>query len=77
MGDEEEQRQTLDALMKAIDEEPLSARSASGHEVRVPRLRSPRPADQPAGRSKADRCRQWVKDLAAAGYNIRPGYRRL
>jgi hypothetical protein len=23
MGDEEEQRQTLDALMKAIDEEPL------------------------------------------------------
>jgi hypothetical protein len=24
MGDEEEQRQTLDALMKAIDEEPLS-----------------------------------------------------
>ena len=26
MGDEEEQRQTLDALMKAIDEEPLSAR---------------------------------------------------
>jgi hypothetical protein len=27
MGDEEEQRQTLDALMNAIDEEPLSARS--------------------------------------------------
>jgi hypothetical protein len=26
MGDEEEQRQTLDALMRAIDEEPLSAR---------------------------------------------------
>jgi len=26
MGDEEEQGQTLDALMKAIDEEPLSAR---------------------------------------------------
>ncbi len=26
MGDEEEQRQTLDALMKAIDAEPLSAR---------------------------------------------------
>jgi hypothetical protein len=26
MGDEEEQRQTLEALMKAIDEEPLSAR---------------------------------------------------
>jgi len=26
MGDEEEQRQTLDALMKAIDEEPLSDR---------------------------------------------------
>jgi hypothetical protein len=26
MGDEEEQRQTLDALMEAIDEEPLSAR---------------------------------------------------
>jgi hypothetical protein len=26
MGDEEEQRQTLDALMKAIDEEPLSNR---------------------------------------------------
>jgi hypothetical protein len=26
MGDEEEQRQTLDALMKAIDEEPLSPR---------------------------------------------------
>ena len=26
MGDEEEQRQTLDALVKAIDEEPLSAR---------------------------------------------------
>jgi hypothetical protein len=26
MGDEEEQRQTLDALMKAIDEESLSAR---------------------------------------------------
>jgi hypothetical protein len=26
MGDEEEQRQTLDALMKAIDEKPLSAR---------------------------------------------------
>jgi hypothetical protein len=26
MGDEEEQRQTLDALMKAIDDEPLSAR---------------------------------------------------
>ena len=26
MGDEEEQRQTLDALMKAIDEEPLSSR---------------------------------------------------
>jgi hypothetical protein len=26
MGDEEEQRQTLDALIKAIDEEPLSAR---------------------------------------------------
>jgi hypothetical protein len=26
MGDEEEQRQTLDALMKAIDEQPLSAR---------------------------------------------------
>ena len=24
MGDEEEQRQTLDGLMKAIDEEPLS-----------------------------------------------------
>jgi hypothetical protein len=27
MGDEEEQRQTLDALMKAIDEEPLSDRN--------------------------------------------------
>jgi hypothetical protein len=26
MGDEEEQRQTLDALIKAIDEEPLSLR---------------------------------------------------
>lgn len=26
MGDEEEQRQTLDALIKAIDEEPLSSR---------------------------------------------------
>ncbi len=26
MGDDEEQQQTLDALMKAIDEEPLSAR---------------------------------------------------
>ena len=26
MGDEEEQRRTLDALIKAIDEEPLSAR---------------------------------------------------
>jgi hypothetical protein len=26
MGDGAEQRQTLDALMKAIDEEPLSAR---------------------------------------------------
>jgi hypothetical protein len=26
LGDEEEQRQTLDALMKAIDEEPLSSR---------------------------------------------------
>ncbi len=26
MGDEEEQQQTLDALMKAIDDEPLSAR---------------------------------------------------
>ncbi len=26
MGDEEEQRQSLDALMKAIDDEPLSAR---------------------------------------------------
>jgi hypothetical protein len=26
MGDEEEQRQTLDALIKAIDEEPLSPR---------------------------------------------------
>jgi hypothetical protein len=26
MGDEEAQRQTLDSLMKAIDEEPLSAR---------------------------------------------------
>ena len=26
MGDEEEQRQTLEALRKAIDEEPLSAR---------------------------------------------------
>jgi hypothetical protein len=26
MGDEEEQRRTLDALMKAIDEEPLSDR---------------------------------------------------
>jgi len=26
IGDEEEQRQTLDALIKAIDEEPLSAR---------------------------------------------------
>jgi hypothetical protein len=27
MGDEEEQRQTLSALMTAIDEEPLSPRS--------------------------------------------------
>ena len=36
MGDEEEQRQTLKALMKAIDEEPLSPRSASGNETRVP-----------------------------------------
>lgn len=26
MGDQEEQRQTLDALIKAIDEEPLSPR---------------------------------------------------
>jgi hypothetical protein len=26
MGDEEEQRQTLDALIKAIDDEPLSPR---------------------------------------------------
>jgi len=26
MGDQEEQRQTLDALIKAIDEEPLSLR---------------------------------------------------
>ena len=26
IGDEEEQRQSLDALMKALDEEPLSAR---------------------------------------------------
>jgi len=26
MGDEDEQRQTLSALMKAIDEEPLSPR---------------------------------------------------
>jgi len=26
MGDEDEQRQTLNALMKAIDEEPLSPR---------------------------------------------------
>jgi hypothetical protein len=26
MGDEQEQRQTLDALVKAIDEEPLSGR---------------------------------------------------
>ena len=26
MGDEEEQRATLEALMKSIDEEPLSAR---------------------------------------------------
>ena len=26
MGDEEEQRQTLEALIKAIDEEPLSNR---------------------------------------------------
>jgi hypothetical protein len=26
MGDEEKERKTLDALMKAIDEEPLSAR---------------------------------------------------
>ncbi len=26
MGDEEEQRRTLDALIKAIDDEPLSAR---------------------------------------------------
>ena len=36
MGDEEEQRQTLSALMKAIDEEPLSRAGASGNETRVP-----------------------------------------
>jgi hypothetical protein len=36
MGDEEEQRQTLNALIKAIDEEPLSTASASGNEAGVP-----------------------------------------
>ena len=30
MGDEEEQRQTLEALIKAIDEEPLSYRKRFG-----------------------------------------------
>ena len=35
MGDEDEQRQTLNVHMKAIDEEPLSPRSASGKETRV------------------------------------------
>ena len=35
MGDQAEQRQTLDALIKAIDEEPLSPRRASGNETRV------------------------------------------
>ena len=34
MEDEDVQRQTLSALMKAIDEEPLSAQ-ASGNETRV------------------------------------------
>ena len=48
MGDEDEQRQTLSALMKAIDEEPLSPRRRFGNETRVPRLRPPRLDDQPA-----------------------------
>ena len=42
MGDEDEQRQTLNALMKAIDEEPLSPRSASGNETRVASVRNPK-----------------------------------
>ena len=42
MGDEDEQRQTLNALMKAIDEEPLSRAGASGNETRVASVRNPK-----------------------------------
>ena len=42
MGDEREQRQTLNVLMTAIDEEPLSRAGALGNETRVPSVRNPK-----------------------------------
>ena len=66
MGDEEEQSQTLTALMQAIDEKPLSPRR------RFPATRlvffDSGPLGlltDPRGRPKSDRCRRWAKDLAA------------
>jgi predicted nucleic acid-binding protein len=49
---------------------PCPAASDSGHEVRAPRLRPLGLLTNPRGRSKADHCRQWVKDLVAAGVRV-------
>ncbi len=49
---------------------PCPPASGSDHEARVPRLRPLGLLTNPRGRSKPDRCRQWVKDLAAAGVRV-------
>ena len=43
MGDEDEQRETLEALMKSIDEEPLSAAGGSADAAGLPRQSYVRP----------------------------------
>ena len=70
MGDEDEQRQTLNALMKAIDEEPLSPQALPA--MRLVFLDSGPLGllTNPRGRPESDQCRQWVKDLAAAGVRV-------
>ena len=70
MGDEEEQRQTLDALMKAIDEDPLSRATLPVMRLVFLDAGPLGLLTNPRGRSKPDQCRRWVNDLAAAGVRV-------
>ena len=70
MGDEVEQRQTLDALVKAIDEEPLSPRALPAMRLVFLDAGPLGLLTNPRGRPRSDQCRRWVKDVAAAGVRV-------